>query len=125
MKFSMILCLGLGWLMTAVAAESKPIAVTIGQEFKIKLKSNATTGYHWQLAKPPDQKFLKFRGSEYKQPDSKLVGAGGHEVWTFKALATGKTAVALDYVRPWEKDIKPVQSTNFVVIVKAKKAKGS
>ena len=54
------------------------------------------------------------------------------EIWvyygaadTVVGLATGKTAVALDYVRPWEKDIKPVQSTNFVVIVKAKKAKGS
>jgi len=123
MKFSMILGVGLGWLMSASAAEPKPIAVTVGQEFKITLQYNASTGYQWEFAKPPDEKFLKLVGTEYKRPDSKFVGAGGDEVWTFKAVAEGKTALELGYVRPWDKGSKPAQSTNFVVIVKAKEAK--
>ena len=118
----LVLCLGLGWLSIAAAAEKGPIAVGAGQEFKITLQYNATTGYQWRFAKPPEEKFIKLLGTEYKKPNAKVVGAGGDEVWTFKALAAGKTTLALDYVRPWEKGGKPARSTNFVIVVKAAKA---
>jgi inhibitor of cysteine peptidase len=124
MRFVAFVCLGLWWPIVAGAAEPKPIAVTVGEEFKITLQYNATTGYQWQLSKPPDEKLVKLLGSEYKRADSTRIGAGGDQVWTFKALAEGKTAMALDYVRPWEKGTKPAQSTNFVVVVNARKAKG-
>ena len=101
---------------------AKPIAATIGKEFKITLQYNASTGYQWVLAKLPDKKLVKLLGSEYKRLDSKLVGAGGDMVFTFQALAAGKTEVGLNYVRPWEKGQKPVQTTNFVVVIKAPKA---
>ena len=123
MKFSVLVCLALCGLMTAAAAEPKPITVTVGQQFKITLPYNVTTGYQWQFAKSPDPKLLKLLDTEYKRPDSKLVGAGGDQVWTFQALAEGKTAVGLNYVRPWETGATPAQSTNFVVVVKAKKTK--
>jgi inhibitor of cysteine peptidase len=125
MKFSTLVCLALGWLMTAAAGEPKPITVNVGQEFKITLQYNASTGYQWQFGQPPDEKFLKLMGTEYKKADSKLVGAGGDEVWTFKALAEGKTTIELTYIRPWEKGTKPARSTNFVVVVQAKKTKTS
>src|ERR1035438_7231850 len=117
MKFIALLCLGFGWMLTAAAAEPKPIAVTVGQEFKISLQSNPSTGYLWHFAKPPDAKFLKLVSTKYQAPESKLVGAGGSGVWTFKALAEGKTALELNYQRPWEKSLPPAQSTNFVVVI--------
>ena len=123
MKFLVLVCLELCWLMTAAAAELKPITVTVGQQFKITLQYNVTTGYQWQFAKSPDPKLLKLMNTEYKRADSKLIGAGGDQIWTVKALAEGKTAVELNYVRPWETGATPAQSTNFVVVVKAKKAK--
>jgi predicted secreted protein len=43
-------------------------------------------------------------------------------VWTFRALAEGKTQMELDYVRSWEKGVKPAQTTNFVVVIKTSKA---
>ena len=122
MKLLITLCLVLGWLLMAAGAEPKPIAVTVGQEFKITLQYNASTGYQWQFAKPPDEKFLKLLGTEYKKSNSNLVGAGGDEVWTFKAVAEGRTAIALGYVRPWQKGQTPAQSTNFAIVVTAKKA---
>jgi inhibitor of cysteine peptidase len=123
MKFIALLCLGFSWLLNAGAAEPKPIDVRAGQEFKITLQSNPTTGYLWRFAKPPDEKFLKLVSTKYQAPESKLVGAGGSEVWTFKALAEGKTTLELNYQRPWEKSIPPAQSTNFVVVITGSKAK--
>ena len=124
MRFSLLTGLVFVWLATAQAGETKPIAVSAGKEFKITLPCNATTGYQWVLTKVPNEKLVKLLSSDYKRPDSKLIGAGGHMVWTFQALAAGKTELGLDYVRPWEKGQKPAQTTNFVVVIKAPKAFG-
>jgi inhibitor of cysteine peptidase len=119
MKFSLLICLALSCLTTAGAAEPKPITVKVGQEFKLTLQCNATTGYQWVLAKPLDEKLVKLLGNEYKRLDSKLVGSGGDMVWTFQALAEGKAEIGLNYVRSWEKGAKPAETTNFVVVIKA------
>ena len=121
MKISLFALVLLAGLMRVSAADSKPISVAVGDEFKITLKYNSSTGYQWQIPKPPDEKLLKLSEPEYKRPDSKLIGAGGDEIWTCKALAEGKTEIGFAYVRPWEKGAKPAQSTNFVVIIKPAK----
>jgi inhibitor of cysteine peptidase len=122
MRYSLLTCLMLVWLATAQAGDPKPMTVTAGQQFKITLQYNASTGYQWVLAKAPDAKLVKLLGTEYKRLDTKLIGAGGDMVWTFQALAEGKTQIGLDYVRPWEKGQKPAQATNFVVVIQAPKA---
>src|ERR1035441_4739505 len=114
MKVLLVTGLALVWLAVAQAGGSKPVAATVGKEFKITLQCNPTTGYQWVLAKAPDEKLAKLLRSDYKRPDSKLVGAGGDMVWTFRALTEGQTQVELNYVRPWEKGVKPAQTTNFV-----------
>ena len=121
MKLIALLCLAFCWGVTAVAAEPKPITVKAGQEFKISLPSNPTTGYGWQFAKHPEAQVLKLLGSEFKPAQSRLMGAGGTQVWTFKALAQGKTTLALNYVRAWEKNTPPAQRTNFVVVITGKR----
>ena len=123
MRISLPLCLAFTWLATAGADEPKPIAVTVGQDFKLTLQYNSGTGYQWALAKPPDEKLLKLKGSvEYKRPESNLPGASGDMVWTFQALAQGKANIRLNYVHPWEAGEKPAQTTNFVVVIKPKPA---
>lgn len=96
-----------------------PIEVKAGQEFTIALESNRTTGYGWQLAEPLDENILKLVGSEYRSSaTTPLPGAGGKEIWTFKAVAPGKTTVSLKYVRPWEKNVPPIQTAAFAVVVR-------
>jgi inhibitor of cysteine peptidase len=124
MRFLLPTCLALCWLATAQAGEPKPIAVVVGQEFKVTLPANATTGYQWVLAKAPDEKLVRLVKSAYKRPDSKLMGSGGDITWTFKALAEGRTEMKLTYARPWERTEPAAQTTNFVVIIKAGKEGG-
>ncbi|MBU1726684.1 MAG: protease inhibitor I42 family protein [Candidatus Omnitrophica bacterium] len=97
---------------------NKPVKIKLGQEFSLILDSNATTGYQWQFAEPIfDKNIAEFVRSEYIIPKTKLVGAGGKEIWVFKALKAGKTTISFKYVRPWEKDVLPVKTASFVIVV--------
>jgi inhibitor of cysteine peptidase len=99
---------------------SNAIEVKAGEDFVITLESNRTAGYQWQLAQPLDKAMLELVGSEYKAGESKLIGAGGVEVWTFRAVGAGKTLISFKYVRPWEKDIPPAREVTFTIVVSPK-----
>ena len=94
-----------------------PIQVKAGQTFTIKLQSNPTTGFGWQLSKALDNK-ISLVINAFIPPDSKLCGAGGHEVWSFKAIGEGQAEISMKYVRPWEKDQPPAKTNVYTVIVK-------
>ena len=94
----------------------EPIKVKAGQKFIIRMESNPTTGYSWQLSKDLDN-IIVLVTNAFIPPESKLCGAGGHEVWTFKAIGEGQMDISLNYVRPWEKD-QPARTNVFTVIVK-------
>ena len=97
-----------------------PINVSAGQNFKILLESNPTTGYKWQLARPLDRSMLKLVNSSYKAGGGNLVGSGGNELWTFKAKNPGKAKIYFEYVRPWKDEDKQEESTKktFTVHIK-------
>lgn len=92
--------------------------VVVGREFSSTLASNATTGYHWELAEPLDEAIVKLVGSQYQAPNTNLVGAGGQEVWTFRAVGPGQTTINLKYVRPWEKGAPPAETASYTVSVR-------
>ena len=130
---TLMLTLGLAcWAGWACAQETKPAAkpdsplrvqAVAGKEFAISLKSNPTTGYSWQLAKPAEAAVVKLVKSDY-QADSHppgMVGVGGKEVWTFTAVGPGKTVLDFKYVRAWEKDQPPAQTARYEVVVTGKK----
>jgi len=94
-----------------------PINVKIGDTFTISLDSNATTGYEWQFSQAIDSLILQLVSSQYEAPASNMVGAGGKQVWKFKALSSGTTSIALKYVRPWETGVTPIKTENFSVTV--------
>jgi inhibitor of cysteine peptidase len=98
--------------------EAKVIKTQVGKNFIIVLKANATTGYQWQFAQPLDENMLKLIRLEYEQDNRELIGAGGKQVWSFKALRAGRTIICFKYVRPWEKNILPVKEESFVVVIK-------
>ena len=100
-----------------VAADAKPITVQPGKTFTLSLDSNPTTGYRWQLAKPLDEQHVKLITNEYQRPATRLMGAGGKETWTFKALTEGNTEIHLKYVRPWQTNSAPARTTHVLVTV--------
>jgi inhibitor of cysteine peptidase len=117
-------CAVLSAALTLLAQDSRTVTVTNGQEFSLPLASNPTTGYRWDLAKPLNTNFVRLLTNEYVRPDSRLMGAGGTEVWKFKAVTQGNTEIDLKYARSWETNVEPVQKTNIaVVITGAKPAK--
>lgn len=99
------------------SGSENPFAMKGGDEFVLTLESNPTTGYRWQLAEKPDENIVKLVSSEYKATGTKLVGAGGNDVWTFRAEGKGKTTINLIYVRPWEKDAPPAKTAAVIIIV--------
>jgi inhibitor of cysteine peptidase len=117
MKSSILLtALFLAFLSPALAADPT-ITTEPGENFTLTLPSHPTIG-HWQLAVPVDEKHVKLISSEYNKSSTQLIGAGGKETWTFKAVAAGNTEIHLKYVRPGEANMPPAQTTNFLVAVK-------
>ena len=97
---------------------SKNIEVKIGERFIIGLGANHTTGYQWQLASLASPNILGLVSNEYRPVEPNRIGAGGKEVWTFKATGKGKAGLIFNYVRPWEKDAKPAETVDFLITVR-------
>lgn len=95
--------------------QDKTINAQVGQEFTITLEANATTGYEWQLAKPLDESTFKLISSDYVTDKTNLIGAGGSQIWVFKALKAGEATISFKYVRPWEKDNPPAKEETFPI----------
>src|SRR5574344_162072 len=112
----LILCMVIS---TITVFASQNISARVRRNFQIKLESNPTTGYSWDLAKPVDKSYLRLVKNEYKQNrhPSMMVGVGGVETWVFKPLKKGSTTIYLQYRRPWEKE-KAVEIKSFTVLIK-------
>jgi len=122
--FGLILMIAaIGWSQAADNQEaftdpSLAIEAEAGKDAVITLESNKTTGFEWQIAEPLSENIIEFKSSEYIALGGKLVGAGGKEVWTFRALGPGKTCIVMKYARPWEKDVAPAKKATFTVSVR-------
>lgn len=118
-KYKLFLFTTFLFLISAAMAAPQTKAVTFNSpdtpirvqssnpEFTLTLQSNPTTGYSWFLVKY-DSGMISAVSHKYVAPDSKLMGASGYEVWTFKvspaAFTVPRTSkVVMQYARPWEK----------------------
>jgi inhibitor of cysteine peptidase len=79
------------------------IDTRLNRQFVIGLGSNPTTGYRWELTY--DDRMLELVESKYQMGEEAqegVAGAGGVELFRFKALERGRTEIAMVYRRPWE-----------------------
>ena len=76
------------------------ITLRPGGKLNLKLDSNPTTGYFWYL-KDIDASQIDQLSDEYHADPAPegLVGSGGHQLFVFEALATGKSNLVLSYER--------------------------
>jgi inhibitor of cysteine peptidase len=92
-------------------------ALAVGQQLKVTLEANPTTGYQWALdGELPAQ--LEQKGAPVYSAESGAIGAGGTEVWTFVGKAAGDGELKLKYWRSFESTVPPVKSFAVNVGVK-------
>ena len=79
------------------------IEVNAGDLFTVALCSNPATGFQWsETAQIGDAAIAEQTGHQFVAPGEQLIGAAGQEIWTFQALQSGNTTIAMEYSRPWE-----------------------
>jgi len=94
---------------------SAPITVAPGAVFILEVKSEAGTGYQWQLLEEANTSMLKFLGSEF-YASSSAAGSEGVTDFTFEALGPGQQAIKLGLVKAG--DDQPSQEVQFNVTIK-------
>ncbi len=100
------------------SSSGKQVEIAVGGSLTVTLESNATTGYSWGLKEISDASILQKAANTYEAPTSGLIGAGGKEVWNFKALKAGKTSLSMGYSQPWAGGQKDANIFNLTVVVK-------
>ncbi|MGZ8898072.1 MAG: protease inhibitor I42 family protein, partial [Halobacteriota archaeon] len=78
----------------------QPMTAAQGQNFTITLRSNPSTGYHWEPQF--DSTALKLTDSVFVSDPNphNLVGVPGSQVFTFQGLAKGTTTTTFNNVSP-------------------------
>lgn len=92
---------------------AQPIRVQVGEDFAVALAGNPTTGYVWQQTGTGTE-CLELVAQKF-EPGRQAVGAGGLEVFHFRALQPGETWIAFEHIRPWVGN--PRDKKRFQVIV--------
>ena len=112
---------GCGTHLTSLteSQDGSTLSLKPGDGFTVKLPSNPTTGYSWQVLEI-DSGILEMVGEPVFQPDSNeqgLVGAGGTETLHFEAKRSGESSLSLGYARPWEADEPPLKTFTIHLVV--------
>ena len=101
------------------SSSGKQVEIAAGGTLTVTLESNQTTGFQWELKSVGDTSVLQSQGGTYNAPeDTGMVGAGGEEVWTFKALKSGTSSLSMEYSQPWDGGTKAGQTFDLTVVVK-------
>ena len=88
------------------------VTTKVGRPFTVRLGSNPSTGYAWHLS-PDDH--VEVVEETFEGPDGDRVGAGGTQVFTLRAVRTGKAMLTFVHRRAWERDTPPLQVQHVVV----------
>lgn len=101
-----------------ISDPAKILEASAGNEFKIIIDSNPTTGYHWDIIGEVDADVVVFVSKDFRGSEPFAAGSGGVDVWVFKAVAAGETRITLGYYPPSNDPVEPQQTVTFTVTVK-------
>ena len=96
----------------------KVVKVQPGDQVRITVPGNPTTGYTWQIAAVRIDILEPGLEPEYFA-DSDRLGSGGRFTFRLKAIGPGYTKVLLAYLRPWETDKPPSKTFEVTADVNA------
>jgi inhibitor of cysteine peptidase len=96
------------------------VQLALDGELIVALASNPTTGFSWSVGEDSDEN-LVVQGEPTFVPagsTTPVVGAGGTEVFTFRAESTGTARLVLEYKRQFEPSVKPEQTFSLTVEIR-------
>ena len=81
------------------ADSGKTVQEPLGETFGIRLQTNPSTGYSWNLSLTPG---LSLQRTEYiPSPTAARVGVGGVQAYTIVTTVKGSQVVRAEYYQPW------------------------
>jgi inhibitor of cysteine peptidase len=92
-----------------------------GQILVVTLESNPTTGYRWEVAEIQESILEQMGEAEFKPSQTgepPMTGAGGWEIFRFKAISAGQMTLQLVYRRSWEEGVEPINTFSLQVVVR-------
>ena len=90
-----------------------PYGMMQGDSLTVRLPSNPTTGFNWEIAQLP--KLLEQIGEQEFVPKTKgtgMVGVGGINIWKFQVKSFGDGVLGFIYRRPWE-TVPPIDVVEY------------
>jgi predicted secreted protein len=94
-----------------------PVSIKAGQTLAVRLDSNPSTGYVWQVRQADGAVLILQGDPQYIAPADAPPGAGGVQVFRFTAATAGQSTLTLVYRRPFEPDAAPAQTFSVQVTV--------
>jgi len=114
----LIACVFISIVSFSSAEERKYIESKAGRRFEVSLESNKSTGFEWQFEMDPPSGIARMVKYEYRLKYPRMIGQGGEEIWSFRALAAGTVRITFKYRRPWEKKAAAEREVVYYVTVK-------
>ena len=107
-------------IVVELANSGATATISTGDLLDARLESNPTTGYGWEvievdetiLARQEEPEYVEARGEPLQ-----VMGAGGWQVFHFKANQAGQTTLKMVYRRSWETDVEPERTFELTVVV--------
>lgn len=90
------------------------IEVSSGEQFEIRLDSNPSTGYGWEIAEMTSPELVVLESRTHVAADTDLVGVAGTDVFVFTAVG-GAGVLRLEYIRAFDDPVVPAQVAEFLV----------
>ncbi len=96
---------------------SHEASLKVGEMVTVMLAANPSTGFSWTVAPVADEVLTQVSMVFRPRSGGGVVGAGGLDQWTFKAVKVGKQTLTFEYRRPWEKDVAAAKTAVYSVVV--------
>ncbi|NNK91867.1 MAG: protease inhibitor I42 family protein [Acidimicrobiia bacterium] len=98
------------------AENGQEVLFDSGEQFEVRLESNASTGFSWEIAGETGPMAVELRTRSYVEPDTDLVGAPGTEVFRFEAIGDAEI-LRLEYIRSFDDPPIPERIIEYIVRV--------
>jgi len=96
----------------------RQVSLARGGTLTVRLEAIPGTGYGWKLVKAAPDQLTPLGESVLETSKEGVPGAREHQVFRFRARASGSGVLELHSVRPWEKDVPPAKTYRLEVQVR-------